>query len=75
MLTARRALWLALPCRPAADGCPHNQYVVELTPRGNVIGRKVSFIARTARTRTGCPLPGVPRMKLAKSSVSIGGRG
>ena len=24
-------------------GCPHNEYIVELTPRGNVIERKVTF--------------------------------
>lgn len=36
-------------------GCPHNEYNVELTPRGNVVERKLTFYCADGTTTNGTP--------------------
>jgi len=49
---------------------------VELTPRGNVIGRKVEFYCEDGQDTNGCPITGVPSNELAEIKRPLsGGRG
>src|SRR5260370_39401998 len=51
-------------------GCPHNDYTIELTPRGNVIERKLVFYRADGTESNGVPkYEGFPSNDLAAISA------
>src|SRR5947208_5248404 len=53
-MNARCALYL-LGTASLLTGCPHNQYLVELTPRGRALERRLTFYREDGTDTNGVP--------------------